>query len=242
MKRDYYKWYSHNLGKDMELLVFGTEGSPVILFPTRTARFYDYENWKVIDSISAKIEAGYLQVFCVDSYDIESFYNKQCPPADRMHQHLRFEQYILDELLPLIRLLNLNPFIITAGCSLGAYHAVNITLRYPQIFGKAVGLSGRFDLTTSADSFPDLFDGYLDEQIIKNMPSRFVPGCSDEATLELWRKLQLYFAVGKLDPFACNNLLLHQALKHKGVPNQLDFYEGEAHRCSYWCTMLPQYL
>lgn len=242
MKRDYHKWFSNHLGKDMELLVFGNKGSPVILFPTRTARFYDYENWKIIDSLASKIEDGNIQVFCIDSYDIESFYNQHCPPSKRIYNHLKYEQYIIDELLPLIRLVNSSTFIIAAGCSLGAYHAVNIALRHPHLFGKIVGISGRYDLTTSADTFPDLFDGYIDEQIIQNMPSRYVADCNNEVRLELWRKLQLYFAVGKLDPFACNNLLLHQALMHKNVHNRLDFYDGEVHRCSYWRTMLPVYL
>jgi esterase/lipase superfamily enzyme len=58
----------------MELLVFGHAGASVLFFPTRTARFYDYENWKIVHVLQDKIEKGLLQLFCVDSVDAESFY------------------------------------------------------------------------------------------------------------------------------------------------------------------------
>ncbi len=48
MKREYHKWYSHSLKKEMELLVFGYAGAKVLFFPPRMGRFYDYENWKII--------------------------------------------------------------------------------------------------------------------------------------------------------------------------------------------------
>src|SRR5690349_10551699 len=65
--REYHKWNSICLHRDMELLVFGQAGTPVVFFPTRTARFYDYENWKVIEAMRHRIERGDLQIYCVDS-------------------------------------------------------------------------------------------------------------------------------------------------------------------------------
>lgn len=64
----------------MELLVFGHAGPRIMFFPTRAAHFYDYEDWKVIDAISDKIDAGQYQVICIDSVDSESFYNKEISP------------------------------------------------------------------------------------------------------------------------------------------------------------------
>src|ERR1700761_2771380 len=34
MNREYHKWWSQRLGRDMELLVFGHSGVPAIVFPT----------------------------------------------------------------------------------------------------------------------------------------------------------------------------------------------------------------
>src|SRR5690349_2723874 len=118
MQRLYKKWFSKCLQKDMEILVFGFAGTPVIMFPTRTAHFYDYEDWKIIASMSDKINSGQLQVFCVDSNDIESFYSKE-PAIDKIKKHLQYEQYILKEVLPFIRTLNKNKSVTVAGCSLG---------------------------------------------------------------------------------------------------------------------------
>src|ERR1035441_1121065 len=51
MNRQYHKWYSKHLNRDMELLVFGHRGDRVIVFPTRQGRFFDYENWGLVDEI-----------------------------------------------------------------------------------------------------------------------------------------------------------------------------------------------
>src|SRR5882757_1695407 len=103
MKREYYKWFSKNLSRDMELLVFGHAGDPILFFPTRTARFYDYEDWQVIDALRKKIETGAIQVYCLDSADNESFYARHIHPAERIFHYFQYEKYILDEVIPFIQ-------------------------------------------------------------------------------------------------------------------------------------------
>ncbi len=123
MKREYHKWFSPNLKKEMELLVFGQKDTPVLFFPTGGARIYDYESWKIIDAVADKSNNEWLQVYCVDSVDTESFYCTCIHPCQRINRHIQYEQYILEEVLLLIYYKNDIHFIITAGCSLGAYHA-----------------------------------------------------------------------------------------------------------------------
>ena len=41
MNREYFRWYSHRLHRDMELLVFGHAGAKVLMFPTRDGRFWE---------------------------------------------------------------------------------------------------------------------------------------------------------------------------------------------------------
>lgn len=242
MNREYHKWYSPILKKNMELLVFGHAGPPVLFFPTRTARFYDYENWKVIDGIADKINKGWLQIYCVDSVDVESFYCSCSHPSQRIIRHAQYEQYIINEVMPLIRFKNQNGYIITSGCSLGAYHAVNIAFRHPQLFSKVVGMSGRYDLTLKANSFPDLFDGYRDENIYYNMPSQFIPNLTDETIIGRLKKLNIVLVVGKEDPFLSNNEFLHNTLLKKGIANTLHIWEGEAHRPRFWQQMVQYFL
>ena len=51
MKVEYYKEYSHNLGRDMEFKVYGHSGRPFLVFPCQDGRFFDYENMGMIDAV-----------------------------------------------------------------------------------------------------------------------------------------------------------------------------------------------
>ena len=240
-KREYYKWFSHHLHRDMELLVFGTAGKPVIFFPTRTAKFYDYEDWKVVEAFKDKLVAGEIQLFCVDSSDQQSFYNKAITPAQRIIEHGHFEQYILQELMPFIRQRNNNPHFISAGCSLGAYHAVNLAFRYPLLFSKVVAMSGRYDLTLKLSYFNDLFDGYMDDHIYSHTPTKFLPHIFNQHSLELLRKIDITIVIGEDDAFLENNNLLHKQLLDKQIDHKYYIWKGEAHKAQYWIQMVHLY-
>jgi esterase/lipase superfamily enzyme len=180
-------------------------------------------------------------LFCVDSVDAESFY-AHVPPADKIGRHLQYERYILQEVLPLIMFRpNFNK-LIAAGCSLGGYHAVNIAFKYPEFFNKVVSMSARFDLTLSASNFPDLFNGYVDDNIYYNMPSMYMPNLNDAALLSQIRKQSISLAVGREDPFYDNNKHLSAALTDKDIPHSLYVWDDEAHRPYHWRKMVQLYL
>lgn len=241
MTRKYYKWFSPALYRHMELLVFGDAGESVLFFPTRTARFYDYENWKIVEALRDKIEQGQLQLFCVDSVDAESFY-AHVPPANKIGRHLQYEHYILEEVLPLIMFRSKFTSLTAAGCSLGGYHAVNIAFRYPEFFNKVVAMSARYDLTLSAQSFPDLFNGYKDEAIYYNMPSMYMPNLTDTAMLNKIRKMAISLVVGREDPFYDNNKHFSGVLTGKNIQHTLYVWDDEAHRPHHWRKMVRLYL
>lgn len=241
MERAYHKWFSPILGKSMEMLVFGQSGTPVIFFPTRSAHFYDFENWRVIDAMKEKIDAGFIQVYCVDSIDSESFYSDSPPPL-RIARHIQYEKYILEEVIPFIRTQNKKRELIAAGCSLGGYHAVNIAFKHPNIFTKVVGMSARYDLTQALPYFADLFDGYFDENIYYNMPNHFVPGISDPKLLQQLRGMEITLVIGREDTFLDNNRHLSNSLHQLNVPHQFYIWDDEAHRPRYWREMVKIYL
>ncbi len=240
--RQHHKWFSSHLERNMELLVFGHAGEPVIFFPTRTARFYDYEDWKVIDALSQKIASGNLQVFCVDSIDNESFYSTCCHPSKKISRHQQFENYIILELIPFIQEQNFNNNLITAGCSLGAYHALNIAFRHPHLFTKVVGMSGRYDLTLKLDYFDDLFHGYRNEDIYYHMPTQYIPNLDDASIIAKLKRMEICLAVGRQDAFFNNNIELGRSLYEKNIHHTLHLWEGEAHKAKYWSEMVKIYL
>ncbi len=242
MHRHYYHWFSPNLNRDMELLVFGHAGARVLVFPTRFGRFFDYEDFGLVEALTEKLEAGHIQLLCVDSVDGDSLYSKTKPPFERIQRHIEYEKYILEEVLPLSRRLNPQPFMIAHGCSFGAFHAVNIALRHPQWFGKIVALSGRYDLSTPVAEFRGLFEEFYNEDIYYHTPNHFVPNLHDEAILDYWRRMEIVMAVGDEDPFLGSTQALSAALWAKHVTNEVYIWEGRAHKAEFWQKMVQLYL
>lgn len=242
MNREYHRWYTERLHRDMELLVFGHAGSKVLVFPTRLGRFYEYENLRMVDQIAEKIEQGHLQLFCIDGIDEESLYCHWRHPAERIKRHIAYEDYILNEVIPLMDRINPNPDRIAHGCSLGAYHAANIAFRHPELFVKLCAFSGRFDLTLNVEVFNNLFDGYYDENIYFHTPSHFITNLDDQYKLNSLRNMDIVLVIGDQDPFLDNNLKFSEVLWQKGISHALHQWQGRAHRGRYWREMVKIYL
>ncbi len=242
MMRHHHKWFSPCLGRDMELLVFGHAGAKVLVFPTREGRFYDYENWGLVNTLRHSIDSGNIRLFCVDGVDSESLYCRAAHPQARIERYRQYESYILYEVIPFMRSENGCPCLIAHGCSIGAYHAMNLALRHPSIFHKVVALSGRYDLTRPVGPFDDLFSGYYDQDIYFITPNHFLPNLNDPGQLEAMRRMEITLAVGEEDPFHESNRALSQAMGDKGIPHRLAIWPGEAHRARYWREMAPHYL
>lgn len=242
MNREHHEWHSPNLQRNMELLVFGHAGARVIVFPTRVGRFFDYENWRIVAAIRHKIDAGQLQLFCVDSVDAESLYCNWAHPSERIKRHIQYEKYILEEVLPFTEHKNPNSYLIAHGCSLGAYHALNITLRNPTLFNKVVSFSGRYDTAANIGAYRDLFDGYHDENIYFHNPTQYLHNIHDSHLLDTLRALEIIITIGEDDVLLENNRKLSRDLWDKGIEHQFYVWGDEAHRARYWRQMAHMYL
>ena len=235
MNRDYRKWWSPALDRDMELLVFGDKGTPVLVFPTSMGRFYQWEDFGLIAHMAPRIEAGWLQLWCVDSVDGESFYNKAASAQDRARRHLAYERYLIDEVLPAIRVANPVDYLILTGASFGAFHALALAARRPGIARKAVGMSGAYDASRWLDGDRD-GDAYFVN------PLAFLPNLSDERYLAPLRETEIVIATGREDPNVKESRRLVAVLQQKGVPAALHVWEGWAHDWPYWKEMVDTYI
>jgi esterase/lipase superfamily enzyme len=157
-------------------------------------------------------------------------------------RHRQYERYILDEVIPLMRAENGSSSLIAHGCSIGAYHAVNLAFRNPWVFCKVVALSGRYDLTRPFGPFADLFHGHYDQDIYFITPNHYLPNLNDSGFLDPLRRMEITLAVGEHDPFHESNVLLSGALANKGVPHKFVTWSGEAHRARSWREMVRHYL
>ena len=79
---------------------------------------------------------------------------------------------------------------------MGAYHAVNLAMKYPWLFRRTVGLSGRYDLTKDFGNLRDLLDGHRNEAVYFCMPLQFVPNLADGYLLSELQDLEVILAVG----------------------------------------------
>lgn len=242
MNREYHKWCSNHLQREMELLVFGHAGAKVLIFPTRKGRFYEYENLGLVHCLKHKIEQGHLQLYCVDSIDQESFYCPWVHPADRIQRHIAFEAYILHEVLPFMATKNSHDCVIVHGLSLGAFHATNIALRHPHLFKKLVACSGRYDLTLSVEHFTDLFDGFYNDDIYFHTPSHFLPNLECPKHLQQLRAMDITLVIGSEDPFLANNQHLSTVFWQKGINHQFLAWDNRAHSARYWRNMVSIYI
>ena len=242
MNREYHKWRSPTLGRDMELLVFGHAGMRLLVFPTRKQRFFEYEDCGMIHALRHSIESGKLQVVCVDGIDHESLYCFDIIPEQRIERHLQFERYILSEVLPFSEKLNPHTPLIAHGCSFGAYHAVTIALRNPEHFQRVVAFSGRYDLTLHTGEYHSLFHGYSGRELAYIMPSHFLPTVRNEKLLRKMRRIDFTMVVGEDDPFCENNASLCRTFTSQRIPHTLHLWCGVSHKFCYWRQMVRIYL
>ena len=242
MNREYHKWWSLHLQRDMELLVFGHAGAKVLVFPSRLGRFYEYENLGIVALLKHKIEEGSIQLYCVVSVDSESFYCNGAHPSDRIKRHIAFEHYILKEVLPFMDAKNTHNCVIAHGLSLGAFHAANIVFRYPQFFKKLVACSGRYDLTLNIEHFYDLFDGFYNQEIYFHTPVHYLPNLECSWQLNKLREIDITLVIGKEDPFLRNNQHLSSILSQKNINHQMPVWDDRAHSGYYWRRMATLYI
>lgn len=236
MTRDFHRWYSQALGRDMDLLVFGHGGPPVIVFPSSMGAFFEYEDRGMVGALRHKLEHGALQLYCVSSVDSESWYAKRKHPRQRIERALQYESYILGDVVPLVRQLNPTPGIGVTGCSFGAYHAMTFALRHPHTFTSCITMSGAFDITQFLNGYGDT-DSYLLN------PPAFLPGLDDPYYLDAYRRNKFVLATGEWDICRKASEDFSALLGARGIPHSLHVWGyGSKHDWPDWLPMANAYL
>ncbi len=236
MNREYHKWFSPRLQHDMELLVFGHAGVPAIVFPTSGGRFYEFEDRRMVDAIGYKIDRGELQLYCVDSVDMQSWYNRRAQPRTKIVRQLQFQSYIMEEVVPLVRQKNGDSHLITLGCSFGGYHAVNIAMRHPEVFTGFMSMSGAFEMG-------NFLQGYYDNDVYFNTPPHYLANMSDPWFMERYRHHTYLLCTGWDDQCLRQNQQLATVMGQRGIRHQLWIWETyNSHDWPTWAMQMQQYL
>ena len=233
MKIHYEKRFSKALGRDMEIKCYGEGGKGVLYIPTQNGRFYDFENFGMLDAWRPLIEEGQATVFAVDTLDAETWSYKNGNPYWRIRRHEDWMRYLCEEIVPYIH--DYGPAlrgkgVMTFGASLGATHATNLYFRFPEHFDTLLALSGFYDASFG-------FDGYMDELVYLNSPLHYLPNMpADHPYLEQYRRHRAVFCVGQ-GPWERpeSTRALEQALREKEIPATVDYWGCDVeHDWSWW--------
>lgn len=235
MTTNYIKHWSNILGRNMEYKTYGDSGHAVLVFPSQDGRYYDYQNFDMVATLTPFIEAGQIRLICLDSIDPETWsaaehnydWNNY---RGLIEKHERWYNYIIEELIPQVRR-GQEQFIAT-GCSMGGFHAGLFFFRRPDLFDTLLSLSGLYH----AGYF---FHDYSDELVYNNSVIDFLSNMPDDHFYwETYRNSRIIACVGQgkwEDDLLASTRRLDTILAQKNVPHWFDYWGFDSdHDWAWW--------
>lgn len=238
MNREEHQWYSQSLGQDMALRVYGHAGKPIMVFPCQEGRYWDYEDFGMIEACKPWLEAGKIRLFTVDSIDSQSWCNNSMHPHDRALRHDAYDRYLTDEVVPFIKNYSQEK-ICTTGNSMGGYHSANYFFRHPDLCDSVIAISGLFHL--------GLFIGdYMDEAVYFHSPLNYLAGISDPWYLDKYRESKIFVCCGQgawEEEMLTDTHALKYILEQQHIPAFVDVWGHDVnHDWPWWRKMVPYFL
>jgi esterase/lipase superfamily enzyme len=240
MRRDITSWYSDRLRQEMPLVAYGHYGPPVLMLPTAAADFLEYERFHLINSVEPWLSQGKAKIYSVNSVNKQALLNKHAAPWEKIDWLNRYDGYLTEEVLPLIRSDcgggDVKPII--AGISLGAYLAGNTFFRHSDKFSGCILLSGSYDIRS-------YMDGYHNESVYFHNPAEYLQHLNDDYHLPTLRhggrQIIIFTGQGSFEAPE-RSRQLSGILHSKGVPHWLDVWGNDVnHDWPWWRKAMPHY-
>ncbi len=231
MEGIYERFPSEAMGRDMHVWRYGWWGAPVMVFPSAAGFAHEWQKEGMIDALAPLLRGGKIKLYCPESNVAEAF-TREGSGDEKIAKHLRYERFILETMVPLIRRdCSLpNARIGVVGCSLGGLYAALFALKHPEIFNYALCMSGRYEIS-------QFLGGHNASDVYFNNPLSFVPNLRGEA-LERVRRTHLTMVCGRGNyEEGCieETLAMCDHLRAKGIPHDRDIWGQEsAHHWSWW--------
>lgn len=236
----YERRYSHALRRDMEFKVFGHGGKAVLVFPCQNGRFFDYEDFAMIDDWRGLIDAGRVSLFCLDSMDAESWSDRSGDVERRAWRQEEYFRYIIDEVVPMATSWPgiTDTKLMATGNSMGGLHAAICYLRCPDRFDTMLALSSPLDSRL-------FFGDWSNPVLAMNSPCDLLEGfAEDDVRLGLLRQGRMVAAIGQgrwEDTLLPSNRRMAEALASRGVPGWVDFWGYDVDHDWPWWHRMAQY-
>ncbi len=196
----------------------------------------------MIASISWLIEAGRVKVYCVDSFDSQSWHDEGLPLEDRARRHALYESWIIDQVVPWIHHDCAGAReILLAGCSFGAFHAANFALKRADVFPLAICMSGVYDVSVVGG-------GGRGDTFYFNNPMDYVANAGGEHLDWLRRQANLVLVCGQgqwEDTTGALDSTKNFAglLAEKGIKHELDLWGYDVpHDWPSWRNQIAHHL
>lgn len=191
----------------------------------------------LVGALGPLMADGRIKVYSVDSVAGRSWLEGRNPLHSAWLQN-QFNAAIRWEVVPAIRAdCNADTIeIITAGSSFGAFNAVEVLCRHPDVFRAAVGMSGTYDLSP-------WLNGAWSDDFYFSSPLHYLPDLAEGPQLDRLRSRFVLLATGTgANEKPGESWWMAEVLGAKGVPNRVDSWPGWAHDWPTWREMLPGYL
>jgi esterase/lipase superfamily enzyme len=231
-------WYSERLEQPIGLARWGHYGTPVLVFPTAGGDAEEIERNGVVGACWSLIESGRIKLYSCDSVAGRAMVAKAGSPEYRMWLFNQFHHCVRHEIVPAIRtdMGGDETPIVATGASIGAFNALAVLCRFPDVFRAAVGMSGTYRIQR-------FLDGRFSQDLFFASPLDFLPGLEGEQLDQLRSR----FAIIASGQGAWEDIGASwdagDVLGRKGVPNRVDAWGEEwPHEWPTWRRMLPQYL
>ena len=235
------RWRSERMHRDAQLVRWGHFGQPVLMFPTAGGDSEEIERWQMIDALRPLLDAGRIKLYSCDSVAGMALVQSEGSPRHRMWLQNQFHQYVRHEVVPAIRTdCQSDVEIWAAGASFGAFHAVASVCRFPDVFTRALALSGTYDLRRF---FRGAQAHDWNDDFWVSSPLHFVPALGGRHLDVLrTRFLLMPSGEGRAEDIGESFAMAH-VLGAQGIPNRVDNWGPEwPHDWVTWRKMLPQYL
>jgi esterase/lipase superfamily enzyme len=243
MRRRTVDLWSPAIGAAGSVIAYGHWGRPVLVFPHEMGNAADFESWGMIDAVAGLIDGGQVKLYCVGSYDAQSWSNKGIPLEERARRHEAYESWIVNQVAPWIFDDCGGRFdIVTTGSSLGAYHAANFALKRADLFPRALCMSGNYDPTTWHGW------GERGEALYFNNPLDYVANLHGDHLQWLRSRLFLLLICGQgmwedTTGALASTKALAELFADKGIPHEVDFWGYDvAHDWPWWRRQFAHHL
>ena len=162
----------------MKLARWGSYGTPVLVFPTAGGDYEEIERFHLVGAVGELLEAGRVKVYSCDSVNGRVLLAQEGDAGRRTYLLNQFLEYVRWEVVPAIRADCESPDIeiITSGASIGAYNALAVLCRWPDVFRAAICMSGTYDLAR-------FVNGPIDDNFRAASPLHLLPTLDEDGAL-----------------------------------------------------------